>query len=73
VIATFLSLLPVMFSTSQGMEITKPIATPTVGGMASSTIYVLLLIPCLFAISHDIRTAFIHGRRRDGQKGVEDE
>ena len=55
VVATVLSLLPVMFSNSQGMEITKPIATPTVGGMASSTIYVLLLIPCLFAISHDIR------------------
>ena len=37
------------------MDITKPIATPTFGGMISSTIYVLFLIPCLFAIGADIR------------------
>jgi len=37
------------------MEIMKPIATPTIGGMISSTIYVLFLIPCLFAIGEDIR------------------
>lgn len=38
-----------------GMDITKPIATPTFGGMITSTIYVLFLIPCLFAIGEDIR------------------
>jgi Cu/Ag efflux pump CusA len=37
------------------MEIMKPIATPTIGGMLTSTIYVLFLIPCLFAIGEDIR------------------
>ena len=37
------------------MDITKPIATPTFGGMISSTIYVLFLIPCLFAIGEDLR------------------
>ncbi|MEO8314841.1 MAG: CusA/CzcA family heavy metal efflux RND transporter [Pseudomonadota bacterium] len=55
VAATVLSLFPVMFSTGQGMELMKPIATPTIGGMASSAIYVLFLIPCLFAIGDDIR------------------
>jgi Cu(I)/Ag(I) efflux system membrane protein CusA/SilA len=54
VACTVLSLLPVMFSTGPGMEIMKPIAAPTVGGMVSSTIYVLFLIPCLFAIGQDI-------------------
>jgi hypothetical protein len=44
-----------MVSTGPGMEIMKPIATPTIGGMISSTIYVLFLIPCLFAIGEDIR------------------
>jgi Cu(I)/Ag(I) efflux system membrane protein CusA/SilA len=44
-----------MLSTGSGMDITKPIATPTFGGMISSTIYVLFLIPCLFAIGEDIR------------------
>ncbi len=53
--ATVLSLLPVMLSRGQGLELMKPIATPTIGGMLSSTIYVLLLIPCLFAIGEDWR------------------
>jgi Cu/Ag efflux pump CusA len=43
------------------MEIMKPIATPTIGGMLTSMIYVLFLIPCLFAIGDDVRRA----RRRE--------
>jgi copper/silver efflux system protein len=52
---TVLSLLPIMFSSGLGLEIMKPIATPTIGGMLTSTIYVLFLIPCLFAIGEDLR------------------
>ena len=59
---TVLSLLPIMFSTGLGMEIMKPIATPTIGGMLTSTLYVLFLIPCLFAIGEDIRA--MRQRRR---------
>jgi Cu(I)/Ag(I) efflux system membrane protein CusA/SilA len=55
VATTVLGLLPIMFASGSGMDITKPIATPTFGGMISSTIYVLFLIPCLFAIGDDIR------------------
>jgi Cu(I)/Ag(I) efflux system membrane protein CusA/SilA len=55
VATTVLGLLPIMLSTGSGMDITKPIATPTFGGMFSSTLYVLFLIPCLFAIGEDIR------------------
>ena len=55
VATTVLGLLPIMFATGSGMDVTKPIATPTFGGMISSTIYVLFLIPCLFAIGEDIR------------------
>jgi Cu(I)/Ag(I) efflux system membrane protein CusA/SilA len=44
-----------MFSSGSGMDITQPFATPTLGGMISSTIYVLFLIPCLFAIGEDLR------------------
>lgn len=53
--ALVLLLLPIMVSSGPGMEIMKPIATPTFGGMLSSTLYVLFLIPCLFAIGQDIR------------------
>jgi Cu(I)/Ag(I) efflux system membrane protein CusA/SilA len=55
VATTVLGLLPIMFSTGSGMDITRPIATPTFGGMISSTLYVLFLIPCLFAIGDDLR------------------
>jgi len=55
VATTVLGLLPIMFSSGAGMDITQPIATPTFGGMISSTVYVLFLIPCLFAIGDDIR------------------
>ena len=49
VITTLFSLLPVMLFSGSGLEIMKPIATPTVGGIITSTFYVLFLIPCLYA------------------------
>ena len=55
VATTVLGLLPIMFASGSGLDITKPIATPTFGGMITSTIYVLFLIPCLFAIGEDAR------------------
>jgi Cu(I)/Ag(I) efflux system membrane protein CusA/SilA len=55
VATTVLGLLPIMLARGSGLDITQPIATPTFGGMISSTIYVLFLIPCLFAIGEDIR------------------
>jgi Cu(I)/Ag(I) efflux system membrane protein CusA/SilA len=60
VVATFLALLPVMLSKEQGMELMRPIATPTFGGMVTSVFFVLFLIPCLFVIADDIR----HWRQR---------
>jgi Cu(I)/Ag(I) efflux system membrane protein CusA/SilA len=65
VATTVLGLLPIMFASGSGMDITQPIATPTFGGMISSTIYVLFLIPCLFAIGEDLqrrRPAWLSGR-----------
>ena len=65
VATTVLGLIPIMLATGSGMEITQPIATPTFGGMISSTVYVLFLIPCLFVIGDDIR-------RRWSSRGVDD-
>jgi copper/silver efflux system protein len=55
VAAIVLSLLPVMLSTGVGMEILKPIAAPSIGGMVSSSLHVLFMTPCLFVIGEDIR------------------
>jgi Cu(I)/Ag(I) efflux system membrane protein CusA/SilA len=55
VAAIVFSLLPVMFSNGAGMEIMKPIAAPSIGGMVTSTLHVLFMTPCLFVIADDIR------------------
>jgi Cu(I)/Ag(I) efflux system membrane protein CusA/SilA len=41
-------LLPIMWSTSAGSEIMKPLATPVLGGMVSSLIHVLIVTPVIF-------------------------
>ena len=64
VAAIVLSLLPVMFATGAGMEIMKPIAAPSIGGMVTSSLHVLFMTPCLFVIAEDVR---VWWRRRSGQ------
>jgi Cu(I)/Ag(I) efflux system membrane protein CusA/SilA len=61
VAAVILSLLPIAFSTRPGMDILKPIAAPSIGGMVTSTIHVLFMTPCLFVIVEDFRNSkFAH-------------
>jgi Cu(I)/Ag(I) efflux system membrane protein CusA/SilA len=57
VATTVLGLLPIMLLSGSGLDVTQPIAAPSVGGMLTSTIYVLFLIPCLFVIGEDFRRA----------------
>ena len=42
--------LPMMFSTGLGAEVQKPLATVVVGGMVSSTILTLIVLPSLYAL-----------------------
>jgi Cu(I)/Ag(I) efflux system membrane protein CusA/SilA len=41
-------LLPIMWSTSVGAEVMKPLATPVLGGMVSSLVHVLVVTPAIF-------------------------
>jgi Cu(I)/Ag(I) efflux system membrane protein CusA/SilA len=41
-------LLPIMWSTQAGAEVMKPLATPVLGGMASSLLHVLIVTPVIF-------------------------
>ncbi len=68
VAAIILSLIPVMISTGPGMEIMKPIAAPSIGGMVSSSLHVLFMTPCLFVIGEDIRRWW--RRRADARSGA---
>ena len=42
-------LLPIMWSTSTGSEVMRPLATPVIGGMLSSLVHILIVTPVLFA------------------------
>jgi Cu(I)/Ag(I) efflux system membrane protein CusA/SilA len=44
------SLGPLLWETGIGSDLMKPIAAPIVGGMVTSTIHVLILVPVFFAI-----------------------
>ena len=48
VASTIIGLLPIMIGTGTGSEIMQRIAAPMVGGMVSSTVLLLLVIPAIF-------------------------
>jgi Cu(I)/Ag(I) efflux system membrane protein CusA/SilA len=50
VVAIMAGLLPIMWSTGTGAEVMRPIAAPMVGGMISSTILTLVVIPAIYAV-----------------------
>jgi Cu(I)/Ag(I) efflux system membrane protein CusA/SilA len=52
VCAIMAGLLPILWSTGVGSEVMQRIAAPMVGGMVSSTILTLIVIPALFALIH---------------------
>jgi len=50
VVTIMAGLLPIMWSTGTGSEVMRRIAAPMVGGMISSTLLTLIVIPALFAL-----------------------
>ncbi len=59
VFAVIASLAPILWATGVGSDVMKPIAAPIVGGMITSTIHVLILVPVFFALM----------KKRDLQRG----
>jgi Cu(I)/Ag(I) efflux system membrane protein CusA/SilA len=50
VVAIMAGLLPIMWSTGAGSEVMRRIAAPMVGGMISSTVLTLMVIPAIYAL-----------------------
>jgi Cu(I)/Ag(I) efflux system membrane protein CusA/SilA len=48
--AVILSLAPILWESGIGSDVMKPIAAPIVGGMITSTIHVLILVPVFFLL-----------------------
>ena len=51
VVAIMAGLLPIMWSTGTGSEIMQRIAVPMIGGMMSSTLLTLVVIPAIFGLA----------------------
>ncbi|ABE40863.1 Putative silver efflux pump-like [Rhodopseudomonas palustris BisB5] len=50
VVAIMAGLLPIMWSTGTSSEIMQRIAVPMIGGMVSSTLLTLIVIPAIFGL-----------------------
>ena len=50
VVTTIAALAPIMWSTGTGSEVMRRIAAPMVGGMISSTLLTLVVIPVIYAV-----------------------
>ena len=61
------SLIPILWETGVGADVMKPIAAPIVGGMITSTIHVLILVPVFFALMKEraLRRGTLQCRERD--------
>jgi Cu(I)/Ag(I) efflux system membrane protein CusA/SilA len=55
VAAIMAGLLPILWSTGTGSEVMQRIAVPMIGGMVSSTILTLVVIPAIFALVEGTR------------------
>lgn len=55
VVAIMAGLLPIMWSTGTGSEIMQRIAVPMIGGMVSSTLLTLIVIPAIFGLVRGFR------------------
>ena len=65
VVAIMAGLLPIMWGSGTGSEVMRRIAAPMVGGMVSSTILTLIVIPAIYALVKEF-TIHHHGTDTSG-------
>jgi copper/silver efflux system protein len=77
VVAIMAGLLPIMWSTGSGSEIMQRIAVPMIGGMISSTLLTLIVIPAIFGLvkgfrlPHDNQECFRPGPDQGQTRAIE--
>ncbi len=64
------SLIPILWESGVGSDVMKPIAAPIVGGMITSTIHVLILVPVFFALMKEraLRRGTLNLQRNEATK-----
>jgi Cu(I)/Ag(I) efflux system membrane protein CusA/SilA len=76
VVAITAGLLPILWITGTGSEVMQRIAVPMIGGMASSTLLTLVVIPAVYALVKEAglrrqQASAVTATRRD-EKEVKD-
>ena len=69
VFAVLASLIPILWESGIGSDVMKPIAAPIVGGMITSTIHVLILVPVFFVLMKE--RALKHGTLKSKEQTLE--
>ena len=66
VCAVLASLVPILWESGIGSDVMKPIAAPIVGGMITSTIHVLILVPVFFVMMKEraLRKGQLHAKNQ---------
>ena len=73
VTATMAGLLPIMWGSGTGSEVMQRIAAPMVGGLVSSTLLTLLVIPVIYAVwqnwvhRHEFNQSAIHSTQSESE------
>ena len=70
VVAIMAGLLPIMWSTGTGSEVMQRIAVPMIGGMVSSTVLTLVVIPAIYALVKGWKLRAGPGARAEEALGV---
>ena len=65
VAAIMAGLVPILWSTGAGSEVMQRIAVPMIGGMVSSTVLTLVVIPAIFALVEGARMRMRKKRELD--------
>jgi Cu(I)/Ag(I) efflux system membrane protein CusA/SilA len=74
VAAVLASLIPILWESGIGSDVMKPIAAPIVGGMITSTIHVLILVPVFFVMMKEraLKRGTLNHLDRDSASTVND-
>jgi len=70
VFAVLASLVPILWESGIGSDVMKPISAPIVGGMITSTIHVLILVPVFFVMMKEraLRKGHLHPQNQSSNQ-----
>ncbi len=63
--AAALGFLPMAVSTNAGAEVQRPLATVVIGGLVTATLLTLVVLPVLYAYTHNIKFRGMRKRRKE--------